>query len=105
MELERIVNKYLYMSQRRLAAKYKDHRTRGLDLLVIGILLKGMRGDVHAGNFFMERLVGKVKTTVEVTNPDAAKVPIEERLTGMSDGELQRRYEELKKKAKDDGES
>ncbi len=100
--LERIANKYLHLSKDELWEKYESGTTRGLDLLIIGILLKAVtKGDVNCANFFMERLIGKVKTTVEISRPGAK--PLEERINGMTDEELEIYYANLEAKVKGDG--
>jgi len=98
VELERVMNKYLYMSMRRLERKKEDSRTRGIDRIVIGIILKGTKGNVPCLNILAERLVGKVKTEIEVTRPN--QKPIEETLGDMSDEELEAYYRKLEEKAR-----
>ena len=96
-ELERIGNKYLYMSQERLIEKYKSPKTRGFDKVFLGIILRGMKGDVKAANFIADRLIGKVKTVVEVSGPGGE--PIEARISRYTAEEIAARKAALLAKA------
>lgn len=99
VELERVINKYLFMSTRRLEFKFANKSTRALDRMVIGLILKGSAGNIPSVTLITERLVGKVKTVVEVSRPES-KRPIEEQLGEMTDEEVDAHYAKLKEKAK-----
>ena len=67
VELERILNKYIYMSRSEMNKAIKKKDTPAIELLVISLIQKGMQyGDPRRIEAILERLVGKVKKEVEL---------------------------------------
>jgi hypothetical protein len=98
LELERVMNKYVHMSMSRLKLKKEDPRTKAVDRMVIGLILKGTKGNVPAGNLIFERLAGKMTTKVEVSRPD--QKPVQQQLAGMTDAEFEAYYAQLEQRVK-----
>lgn len=62
IELERTLNKYLYMTLPELDVAWANPNTTALDRIVMGMVRQAItEGDVPRFNFLLERLIGKVK--------------------------------------------
>ena len=62
VELERTLNKYIYMTLTELDGAWANPNTTALDRMVMGVVREAIKdGDVARFNFLLERLVGKVK--------------------------------------------
>lgn len=67
-ELERIINRFLYMTKDEVKAYSQAGTATTLELMVIGLIGKAItHGDHHRLGFIAERLIGKVKQPVEVS--------------------------------------
>lgn len=75
------------MSSEKLHAKWKDSKTVGIDRMIIGIILKGAKGDVPSINFISDRLIGKVPDVVRNLNTNIT-LPID-------DEKLKKAFEDL----------
>lgn len=99
--LERRINKWLhkdYDELKRLLEPQSGAKLKTVDRMIIALCLKsGNRGDVTAFNCLIERIAGKVKTTVQISGPEGA--PIEVRVANMTEAEVEKRYQELVAKA------
>jgi len=91
IELERIINKYLYMPGTELR-KLLEEATKGqnempmIEAMIAKIMLAGFsEGDQRRLEFILDRLVGKVKDQVEVNGTEGIKVIIEDYTTKKSD--------------------
>jgi hypothetical protein len=64
------VNQHLWSSQPELEAAMQDPNLPGIERLLVSILLAGqVNGDPSRAEFFLQRLLGKVKDQVEVSTP------------------------------------
>jgi hypothetical protein len=81
-ELERIVNKFLYLDRAAIAELVKTPGTPMIELVVASILAQAaQKGDQQRLEFVLQRMIGKVKDQIEVTLP---KPFIVSRLDGSS---------------------
>lgn len=70
LEFERVATEMLNKTADEIKATAKDPQTRGLELIVSTILMKGIQnGDQFRLNFFLERLIGKVSDKVQHSFP------------------------------------
>ena len=68
IKFEEILNKYINCTIDDLQMHLKDKNTPALDLIVIKVLLEGIkRGDEKRLGFVLDRLIGKVKDSIEIT--------------------------------------
>lgn len=68
LEIELIINKYLYTPIGELMAAMKDPMKDTIEILVISILITAIKkGDHDRLTFVLDRLIGKVKDNVELT--------------------------------------
>ncbi len=82
--LERLLNRYIYMTPGEIGASLSNANTPYIDRIVAQILMQAAeKGDHQRLDFILTRLVGKVKEQVEVTGttshfiisrPDGSKV-------------------------------
>src|SRR5687768_11480074 len=71
IELERILNKYLYLSRAELNAELAKPNTPAIELTVGKILSEALkRGDERRLDFILTRVVGAVKRVHEHSGPD-----------------------------------
>ena len=78
-ELDRIINKYLWMDREAMQARLKDPSTPMMEIMVGSIVAQAaQKGDQQRLEFILQRVVGKVKDQIEV----AAKPYIIERRDG-----------------------
>lgn len=67
VELERIINKYLYMDRESVKAAINNPATPMMELMVASIVAQAaQKGDQQRLDFVLNRLVGKVKDQLEV---------------------------------------
>jgi hypothetical protein len=70
MELERTVNRFLFMTPTELAAVTGDPTTTMFDRFVARIITLGeTEGDERRLEFILQRIVGKVQDRIEVKTP------------------------------------
>ena len=66
-ELERIINKYLYMDRESVKAAISSPTTPMMELMVASIVAQAaQKGDQQRLDFVLNRIVGKVKDQLEV---------------------------------------
>jgi hypothetical protein len=71
IELERIVNRYLYLDRNELNERVKDPKTPMLEMMVASIIAQAaQKGDQQRLEFILSRLIGKVKDQLVVTTPE-----------------------------------
>jgi hypothetical protein len=81
-EFERVANKYLYLSEPELWVVKRRQDTPMLDQMVIGLLLMtSTHGCQKRFAFLLDRLLGKLKNTVEVEG-----INLEQLVAGSYDG-------------------
>lgn len=98
-EFERVANKYLAFTYAELLKAQDDAKTPAIDRIVISLIQRTIdTGDSRRVDLLLERLIGIVKTGVEVTNPDADSP--EEKARKMTDQELDKRYDEIVRRAR-----
>lgn len=67
-ELDRLLNKIIWMTKKQIHAHMKDEETPAYEALVASIVLKGISGGDHLrANWIAERLAGKVKDELHVS--------------------------------------
>lgn len=72
-DMEKVISKYLKKSVLQLNEIAKNPKTKSLDLMIIKIIVEAIkRGDYTRLNFLMDRTVGKVKESIEHSNPDGS---------------------------------
>lgn len=70
IELERVVNKYLWLQRDEVQAAIKDPATPMMELMVASIVAQAaQKGDQVRLEFILARLIGRVKDTLEVVTP------------------------------------
>lgn len=70
IELERAVNKYLYLSRAELKAAIEQPGTPMLDLMIASIVAQAaQKGDQVRLDFILNRIIGKVQDRLEVRTP------------------------------------
>lgn len=75
IEFDRIVNKFLYSDKAEISRISSDPKTPLMELLIASIIHKAIsQGDERRLNFFLDRLLGKVKDQVEMTGKDGSDV-------------------------------
>lgn len=75
-----MISRYARMTKGEIEAVIEDRTTRSIDLTICKILLKSVEdGDYSRLNFLLDRSIGKVKESVEISIP---KPTIIERLDG-----------------------
>lgn len=80
VELERIINKYLYMDRDAVKEAISSPSTPMMELMVASIVAQAAQKGDHARlEFVLQRMIGKVKDQLEVSTP---KPFIVERLNG-----------------------
>jgi hypothetical protein len=68
IELERLLNRLIWMTKEELLAHLRDKETPGFEVLIGNIVLKGIAGGDHQrAEFLIQRLVGKVQDELKVT--------------------------------------
>lgn len=68
VEFELIANKYVFATKAELEAAQTSPSTPAMEMLLVNIMLSGIfDGDQAKAEFFLNRLIGKVKDEVEVT--------------------------------------
>jgi hypothetical protein len=86
IELEKALNEMLYLNKEQLAQVNKDPESTMLQRLIASIITFGVnKGDHQRLSFLIERLVGKVKDTVELSGKDGGPIQID--TTKLSDEE------------------
>ena len=69
-ELERVVNKYLWLDRAALQEAVKDPATPMLELMVASIMAQAaQKGDQQRLEFILQRLIGRVTDKIEVKVP------------------------------------
>lgn len=75
VEFERIANQYLYLSPYEIRLKLSDPSTTAIENAVGRIILQAItKGDQTRLQFFLDRLLGKVKEKHEHSGPDGAPI-------------------------------
>jgi len=70
LELERVVNRYLYLTSHELRERIQDPATPMMEMMVASIIAQAaQKGDQQRLEFILCRLIGKVKDQLEVTTP------------------------------------
>ena len=70
-ELERVLNRFLYMTRAELQDVVKAPETPLIDALVGSIVARAIQGGDHARlDFILNRLVGRVQEKLEVSTPE-----------------------------------
>ena len=73
IEVEKLITKYMKMSRTGLAKVAKDLKTPTIDLMIIKIITTAInKGDYTRFSFLLDRTIGKVKESVDVTNSDGS---------------------------------
>lgn len=80
MELERVLNEYIYLNKGEIMARVKAAETPALEVMIGTIIAKAATsGDYQRLNFLLERLVGKPPERIEededeeYTRPDSMR--------------------------------
>lgn len=69
-ELERVINKLLYLDKGQLQEVVRNPETPMLELIAASILAQAaQKGDQQRLEFVLQRMIGKVKDQLEVTTP------------------------------------
>ena len=72
-EVEILITSYFKMSLVELGEIAKDKTTPSKDLMVIKIITEAIKsGDQSRFNFLLERTIGKVKDSLDISNPDGS---------------------------------
>lgn len=72
-EVEKLITKYMKMSRPKLAKVAKKLNTPTIDLMIIKIITTAInKGDYTRFSFLLDRTIGKVKESVDVTNSDGS---------------------------------
>lgn len=72
-EVEQLISKYFKMSREKLAKVAANKKTPTIDLMIIKIITTAInKGDQTRLNFLLDRTIGKVKDSVDVTNSDGS---------------------------------
>lgn len=67
IELERVLNEYIYLNASEIKARLQDTTTPALELMVGKIIAESIKkGDERRLSFLLDRLIGAVKTKVSV---------------------------------------
>jgi len=70
LELERIVNQYLWLSAAELKARVQDPATPTMELMVASVIAEAVKkGDQQRLEFILCRMIGKVTERLEVDIP------------------------------------
>ncbi len=70
IELERIINKYLYMDKDEVKASIQAPGTPMMELMVASIVAQAaQKGDHTRLEFVLQRMIGKVKDQIVLTQP------------------------------------
>jgi hypothetical protein len=81
IELDRLINKYLWMDRDTMKARLADPDTPMMEIMIGSIVAKAAQnGDQQRLEFILTRIIGKVKDQLEVT----AKPYIIEKLDGSA---------------------
>lgn len=73
VELERILNKYIYLNMQEMQFCANDPTTPAIDLIVIKMVLESIkRGDHVRLETILNRLVGKVADKAEITGAEGS---------------------------------
>jgi hypothetical protein len=84
LEMERLLNRFIYMKREELEAIKTNKDTTLLELFVASVVSKGITmGDERRLNFLFDRLVGRVKESVE----HSLSVTLEDLVAGSMDKE------------------
>lgn len=68
IELERVVNRYLYLTSHELRERIQDPTTPMMEMMVASIIAQAaQKGDQQRLEFILCRLIGKVKDQLEIT--------------------------------------
>lgn len=79
VEFDRIANRYLYMSSDEAKAALQRPDCPMIEKIVGTIIIKGIQGGDHARlGFLLDRILGKVKDTVEIENKGFGALPSRE---------------------------
>lgn len=82
IELERILNKFMFLSIKEIDAISKDTTSIAIESVVASIVLKAVAfGDQQRLNFVLDRLIGKVKEVLDVNG----KISLEELVAGSKE--------------------
>jgi hypothetical protein len=74
-ELEKVLNDCLLLTKEQLEKICNDSESTMLQLLVAGIIIKGVQnGDSARFEFLLNRLLGKMKDKIELTGPDGGPI-------------------------------
>lgn len=99
VEFIRVANKFLYMTLAEIREVEEDKKSTMLDLLLASIILKGFdHGDQGRLTFFLDRIIGPVKSKIEHSGPDDGPIHVSEHLT---EEELDRRAAKIMQRLKD----
>lgn len=73
VEVEKLITKYMKMNRTALAKVAKNLKTPTVDLMIIKIITTAInKGDYTRFSFLLDRTIGKVKESVDVTNSDGS---------------------------------
>jgi hypothetical protein len=99
VELERILNKYVFLPLAEIKAELERPGTPALEVIIGKVIAEAIRhGDERRLAFLLERLVGPVKRVHEHSGPDGKPIPVREEAAALSSAEIDARIKELLKK-------
>lgn len=80
VELKRVINEFLLLTKEQLTVVMKDPESTVLQLMIASIIMHGIkRGDNVRFNFLLDRLVGTMKTQIEISGKiDVQPLPVME---------------------------
>lgn len=80
-----ICEKYLMMTREQILAASKDHQLPMLEAWVVSIISKAIKmGDTNRLDFLLNRMIGRVRTPIEIVTPPLPPEPIEIDLSRLS---------------------
>ncbi len=70
IELERTINALLFLDKESLQARIKDPKTPMIEMIAASIMAQAaVKGDHLRLDFILQRMIGKVKDQVEISQP------------------------------------